>query len=101
VKEGRQNKSTDLSVAPNKNYCHLVEYVCERSDKARKQRSLSIESAEESGRGSREGEREEKCCWRKSGAFFFYLVPRDRFVLVGAWGGIFSRGGSPVLGLAL
>lgn len=62
---------------------------------------LSTESAEEAGRGGGVGEREKKCCWRKSGAFFFYLVPRDRFVLVEAWGGIFSRGGSPVLGLAL
>lgn len=76
--------------------------MCVRSDRSRKTKeSLSIESAEEAGRGSGEGEREDNCYWRKSGAFFFYLVPRDRFVLVGAWGGIFSRGGSPVLGLAL
>lgn len=47
--------------------------------------------------------RGEERCWvikkKRSGAFFFYLVPRDRFVLDAARGGIFALGAGSVFAL--
>ena len=89
-----------MSVAPNKNYCHLVEYVCERSDRARKQRRVSLlkvlnnlEGVEEKGKEKRSAVGESQ------GLFSSTLYPGTDLCWLRR--GVASLAGVAVLSLAL
>lgn len=68
-------------------------------DQVRRKRTSLLESAGKEG--WRKGEKRGVGLFKKkrSGAFFFYLVPRDRFVLDGAGSGIFALGAGSVFAL--